>query len=181
MIDTKNSFIIWIVITVIISVLAIGAYKWLSKAPRFENRKKEIAIGFIVCVLAVSSLMFLPILFSRIDLHEFGTNLFDSIQSMFPDEVGEIAEGVGIDETELKPKIVPFVKSFSHFLSAIPLKYVRLVVIGVPTLISSLIIIFAVLILFKIREPKKVLENEYTRKHLFEYNEKIVSDLNKKK
>lgn len=181
MIDTKNSFIIWIVITVIISVLAIGAYKWLSKAPRFENRKKEIAIGFIVCVFAVSGLMFLPVLFSRIDLHEFGTNLFDSIQSMFPEETREIAEEVGIDGSEVQTKIVPFVQPFSHFLSATPLKYVLLVVIGVPALISLLIIIFVVLILFKIREPKKVLENEYIRKHLFEYNEIIVSDLNKKK
>ena len=171
MIDTKNCLIAWGIITFVFVLLAFVSYMWLSNVSRFENRKKEIALGFTLCALAVSSLMFLPLLFSRIDLQFFGQNLFESIQA---------AGSVALENGE-KLSLVPFVKPFSHFLSATQLKYIRLIIIGVPVLVSLLIIIFTVIILFKIREPKKSTETEYNRKHLFEYNPQIVTELNKKK
>ena len=171
MIDTTNYFIAWGIITFAFAVLAFVAYKWLSNVARFENRRKEIALGFTLCVFAVSSLMFLPLLFSRIDLQAFGKNLFEAIQE------SESA----VSETGEKLRLTPFIKPFSHFLSALALKYIRLIVIGVPAFVSLLIIVFTVIILFKIRESKKAAENEYNRKHLFEYNHQIVTDLNKKK
>lgn len=171
MIDTTNSFIAWGIITFVSAVLAFCTYMWLSNVSRFENRKKEIATGMVVCVLAVSSLMFLPVLFSRIDLHSFGEELINQIQfSQFDAE-----------DTGKKLDIAPFVKPFSHFLAATPLKYVKLIVIGVPALFSLIIILFVILIIFKIREPKKIIGTEYNRKHLFEYNSEIVTNLNKKK
>lgn len=171
MIDTTQYFIIWGIITFVFAVFAVVAYFWLSNVARFENRKKEIALGFTLCAIAVSTLMFLPLLFSRIDLHSFGKNLFDSIQFAEFD-----AEDIG-----QKIDIAPFVKPFSHFLAATPLKYIILIVIGVPAIVSALIVMFTVIILFNIREPKKSMKNEYNRKHLFEYNSQIVTDLNKKK
>ena len=171
MIDTTNSFIAWGIITFVSAVLAFCTYMWLSNVSRFENRKKEIAIGMIVCFLVISSFMFLPVLFSRIDLHSFGEELFNQIQfAQFN------AEDAG-----KKLDIAPFVKPFSHFLAAAPLKYVKLIVIGVPASFSVLIILFVILIIFKIREPKRIIGTEYNRKHLFEYNSEIVTNLNKRK
>lgn len=171
MIDTTNSFIVWGIITFVFAVLAFCSYMWLSNVSRFENRKKEIATGMIVCFLAVSSLMFLPVLFSRIDLHSFGEEVFNQIQT------SELVS----ENVSKKLDIAPFVKPFSQFLAATPLKYVKLIVIGVPALVSVIIILFVILIIFKIREPKKIIGTEYNRKHLFEYNSEIVTNLNKKK
>mgnify|MGYP002854125933 CR=1 FL=1 len=169
--DLTFCFIIWLVVTFVACCLATGCYLWLSRVARFENRKKEILVGVVLCALAVSSLMFLPIMFSKIDLHLFGENLTETINSV-QEEALENGE---------KIKFAPFVKRFAHLLAAIPLKYIRLIMIGVPAIVSILIIVFTVIILFKIREPKKETECEYTRKHLFEYNPQIVTDLNKKK
>ena len=173
MIDTNRYFLIWGIITSIIAIVSVVTYFWLSRAARFENRKKEIGCGMFVCVLAVSSLMFLPLLFSRIDLHTIGTELFDaaSIQS---------AEFEANDAGS-KLSIAPFVRPFAHFLAATALKYIKLIVIGIPALVSILIITFTIRIIFLIREPKKVVDGEYNRKHLFEYNPEIVTNLNKTK
>ncbi len=171
MIDTNRYFLIWGIITSTIVIFSILTYFWLSRAARFENRKKEIGCGMFVCVLAVSSLMFLPILFSRIDLNALGKELFDSIQ---------IAE-FDAEDTGNKLSIAPFLRPFAHFLAAIALKYLKLIVIGIPTLVSILIITFTIRIIFLIREPKKVIDDEYNRKHLFEYNSEIVTNLNKTK
>ena len=78
--DTSIKLIVWGVITLVSIVMAFICYRWLSNVARFENRKKEIALGMVVCVLAISSLMFMPVLFSRIDLHQTGRELFDQIQ-----------------------------------------------------------------------------------------------------
>lgn len=171
MIDTTRYFIVWGIITFIAFLLAFLGFMWLSHVSRFENRKKEIALGFFACALAISSLMFLPMLFSRIDLHSVGNEVFSSIQEV---------ESQATESSE-KLNLAPFIKPFSHFLSAIKAKYVRPIIIGIPALISLLIVIFTILIIFNIREPKSQTKNEYNRKHLFEYNAEIVSDLNKKK
>ena len=78
-------------------------------------------------------------------------------------------------------KLVPFVRPFAHFLAATELKYIMLIIIGVPALVSVLIIIFTVRIIFIIREPKLEQENKSNRIHLFEYNPEIVTNLNKTK
>lgn len=171
MIDTTRYFIIWGIITTTIAILSLITYLWLSNAARFENRKKEIGCGMLLCTLAVSSFMFLPLLFSRIDLHALGTELFDSIQ--FAEFEAEDAGN--------KLKLVPFVRPFAHFLAATELKYIMLIIIGVPALVSVLIIIFTVRIIFIIREPKLEQKNKSNRKHLFEYNPEIVTNLNKTK
>ena len=115
--------------------------------------------------------MFLPLLFSRIDLHALGTELFDSIQ--FAEFEAEDAGN--------KLNLAPFVRPFVHFLAATKLKYLMLIIIGVPALVSVLIIIFTVRIIFIIREPKLEQKNKSNRKHLFEYNPEIVTNLNKTK
>ncbi|MBO4509316.1 MAG: hypothetical protein J5747_11875 [Spirochaetaceae bacterium] len=171
MIDTTRYFIIWGIITTTIAILSLITYIWLSKVARFENRKKEIGCGMILCTLTASSLMFLPLLFSRIDLNALGKELFDSIQFAEFD-----AENAGI-----KLELVPFVRPFAHFLAAKALKYIRPVIIGVPILVSILIIILTLRIIFLIREPKEEQENKSNRKHLFEYNPEIVTNLNKSK
>ena len=171
MIDINRYFLIWGIITSTIAILAIITYFWLSRAARFENRKKEIGCGMVLCTLEVGCLMFLPLLFSRIDLNALGVELFDSIQ--FTEFEAEDAGN--------KLSIAPFVRPFAHFLAAIALKYIRLIVIGVPALVSILIIIFTVRIIFLIREPKIEQKKQDNRKHLFEYNSEIVTDINKTK
>ena len=169
MTNIARCFVIWGVVVFFVVVLSFCAYRWLSRVARFENRKKEIATGFCVCVLTVASLLFLPIFFSEIDLNSLGTQLFDSIETLPPDEqtAGKLP--------------VPFIRLFAHFLAVLPLKYIRLIIIGASAVISAVIIGLIVTILFKIREPKNRQKNEYDRKHLFEYNSEIVTNLNRKK
>lgn len=169
MVDIARCFIIWGVIVFFITILSFCAYRWLSRVARFENRKKEIAMGFCVCALTMASLLFLPIFFSEVDLNSLGTQLSDSIQVAVPDE-----QNTGT-------LLLPFIELFARFLVALPLKYIRVIIIGVPTLISIVIIGLIVAILFKIREPKNRQKNEYNRKYLFEYNSEIVTNLNRKK
>ena len=171
MIDTNRYFLIWGIITSTVAILAIITYFWLSRAARFENRKKEIGCGMFLCTLTVGCLMFLPLLFSRIDLNALGVQLFDSIQ--FAEFEAEDAGN--------KLNIAPFVRPFAHFLAAIALKYIRLIIIGIPALVSLLVIIFTVRIIFLIREPKTEQEEKDNRKHLFEYNPEIVTNINKTK
>lgn len=171
MIDTTRYFIIWGIITLTIAIISLITYLWLSKAARFENRKKEIGCGMILCTLSVTSLMFLPLLFSRVDFNTIGKELFDSIQ---------FAE-IEAEDAGRKLTLAPFVRPFAHFLAATELKYIMPIIIGIPALISVLIIIFTIKIIFLIREPKKEQENKSNRKHLFEYNPEIVTNLNKSK
>lgn len=171
MIDTNRYFLIWGIITSSIAILSIVTYFWLSRAARFENRKKEIGCGMILCTLTVSCLMFLPLLFSRIDLNALGKELFDSIQ---------FAE-FEAEDAGTKLSLAPFIRPFAHFLAATALKYIRLIVIGIPALVSLLIIIFTVRIIFLIREPKIEQEKKDNRKHLFEYKSEIVTNINKTK
>lgn len=171
MIDTNRYFIIWGIITTAIAILSLITYLWLSNAARFENRKKEIGCGMVLCTLAVGCLMFLPILFSRVDLNAIGKELFDSIQFAEFD-----AEDAG-----RQLSLAPFIRPFVHFLAATELKYIMLIIIGVPALVSVLIIIFTIRIIFLIREPKLEHENKSNRKHLFEYNPEIVTNLNRTK
>ena len=81
--DTSIKLIVWGVITLVSIVMAFICYRWLSNVARFENRKKEIALGMVVCVLAISSLMFMPVLFSRIDLHQTGRELSSYNQKLW--------------------------------------------------------------------------------------------------
>lgn len=167
--DTSFKLIIWGIITLVFIIIAFICYKWLSNVSRFENRKKEIALGMLAGVLAVSSLMFLPVLFSRIDLHQVGIELFDQIQ---------FAEADAQDSGS-KLTMAPFIKAFAHMLAALSYKWISFIVIVVPAIASFLIILFIALIILKIREPKKKEGEEENRKHLFEYNSEIISKLNK--
>lgn len=169
MVDITKCFVIWGVIVFFAAVISFCAYRWLSRVARFENRKKEIATGFCVCTLMAASLSFLPIFFSEVDLHSVGTQLSDSIQAIVP------------DEQDTGKLLVPFIELFAQFLVALPLKYLKLIIIGVSTVVAIVIIGFTVAILFKIREPKNRQKNEYNRKYLFEYNSEIVTNLNRKK
>ena len=141
----------------------------MSNVARFENRKKEIALGMVVCVLAISSLMFMPVLFSRIDLHHIGGDLFDRIQFSEMDA----------EDNGTKLDIAPFVRPFAHVLAALSYKWIRILIIVVPTIVSLLIIFFVAQIILKIREPKKKEGEEDNRKHLFEYKSEVLSKLNK--
>ena len=167
--DTSVKFIVWGVITLVSVVIAFFCYRWLSNVARFENRKKEIALGMAVCVLTISSLMFMPVLFSRIDLHQIGEELFEQIQ---------FAE-MDAEDNGSKLDIVPFVRPFSHVLAALSYKLTRILIIVIPSIVSLLLILFVVQIILKIREPKKKEGEGDNRKHLFEYNSEVVSKLNK--
>ena len=169
MADISVKLIVWGAITLVSIIIAFICYRWLSNVARFENRKKEIALGMVVCVLAISSLMFMPVLFYRIDLHYIGGNLFDQIQFSEMD-----AEDNG---TELD--IVPFVRPFAHVLAALSYKWIRILIIIVPSIVSLFIIFFVVQIILKIRESKRKDGEEDNRKYLFEYKSEVLSKLNK--
>ena len=169
MTDTSVKLIVWGVITLVSIIIAFICYRWLSNVARFENRKKEIALGMVVCVLAISSLMFMPVLFSRIDLHHIGGDLFDRIQFSEMDA----------EDNGTKLDIAPFVRPFAHVLAALSYKWIRILIIVVPTIVSLLIIFFVAQIILKIREPKKKEGEEDNRKHLFEYKSEVLSKLNK--
>ena len=178
--DTEVKFIVWGGITLVAVIAAFFCYRWISGVARFENRKKEIAVGMIVCVLAVSSFMFLPVLFSRIDLHQSGTDLFDQIQfaEIDAEDNAQFAE-MNAENNVSKIELPPFVRPFSHVLALIPYKYIRVFTILIPAVASLLVILFTVLIILKIREPKKKEGENYKRKHLFEYKSEILTKLNK--
>ena len=167
--DTTFKLIVWGAITLVAIIIAFICYRWLSNVARFENRKKEIAMGMGVCVLTLSSMMFLPVLFSRIDLHTLGTELFDQIQ---------FAE-MDAEDNGMKLSIAPFIRPFSHVLVALSMKWISILVIVIPTVVSLLIILFVALVILKIREPKKKEGEEDNRKHRFEYKAGILSKLNK--
>lgn len=167
--DTTFKLIVWGVITIVAIIIAFLCYRWLSNVARFENRKKEIAIGMLVCVLTIASMMFLPVLFSRIDLHTPGTELFDQIQ---------FAE-MDAEDNGMKLSIAPFIRPFAHMLAALSMKLISIIVIVIPTVISFLIILFVILVILKIREPKKKEGEVDNRKHLFEYKAGILTKLNK--
>ena len=169
MTDTSVKLIVWGVITLVSIIIAFICYRWLSNVARFENRKKEIALGMVVCVLAISSLMFMPVLFSRIDLHHIGEDLFDRIQFSEMDA----------EDNGTKLDIAPFVRPFAHVLAALSYKWIRILIIVVPSIVSLLIIFFVAQIILKIREPKKKEGEEDNRKHLFEYKSEVLSKLNK--
>lgn len=167
--DTSIKLIVWGAITLVSIVIAFICYRWLSNVARFENRKKEIALGMVVCVLAISSLMFMPVLFSRIDLHQTGRELFDQIQ---------FAE-MDAEDNGSKLDIAPFVRPFAHVLAALSYKWISILIIVIPSIISLLIILFVAQIILKIREPKKNEGEEDNRKHLFEYKSEVLAKLNK--
>lgn len=167
--DTSIKLIIWGVITIISILLAFICYKWLTNVARFENRKKEIAVGLITCAFAISAFMFLPVLFSRIDLHKIGTDLFDQIQFAEMD-----AEDAGT-----KLILPPFIRTFAHVLAVLSYKLINILIIVIPSVISLFVVIFIAQIILNIREPKRKEGEEDNRKHLFEYKSEIVSKLNK--
>lgn len=160
--------IIWGVITLVSIILAFICYKWLTNVARFENRKKEIALGMLTCVLAISSFMFLPVLFSGTDLHKMGSELFDQIQ---------FAE-FGAEDSGVKLAFPPFLRKFSHVLALGNQKSISVLLITIPIVASLVVIIFVLLTILKIREAKKKECEEYNRKHLFEYNSQILTKLN---
>lgn len=169
MTDTSLKILIWSIITLIACVIAFICYRWLSNVSRFENRKKEISIGMLTCILAISSLMFLPVLFSRIDLHQSGIELSEQIQFT------ELETA----ETGSKLSLPPFIKPFANVLALLPHNWIFLLVYVVPSIASLLIVFFIAQIILKIREPKKKDGEEDNRKHLFEYNSEILTKLNK--
>ncbi len=167
MFDTTRYFIIWGIITLVSIILGVCVYFWLSRAPRFENRKKEIMLGLVASVLAISSFMFLPILFSRINLQDVGKKILESLPLSENGEVQEL--------------LIPFINGFSNVLLKTPLKYITMIVIGGSIIATFVVVFFIFRILFLIREPKLKPASDYTRKNLFEYNEEVVTELNKKK
>lgn len=167
--DVTNKLIIWGLITVLSIIIAFICYRWLSNVARFENRKKEIIFGMVVCVLGISSFMFLPVIFSRINLSQFCENLLEQIQFTELDTQG----------SSVKLDIAPFLEPFSKVLTNIPSKWINILIIVIPCIISFFIVLFIAQIILKIREPKKKEGEEDNRKHLFEYKLEVLSKLNK--
>ena len=169
MTDTSLKFLIWGIITIITCVIAFICYRWLSNVSRFEKRKKEIAIGMLTCIFAISSFMFLPVLFSRINLHQTGIELSEQIQ------FSELETA----EAGTKLSLPPFIKPFAAELALLTYKWIFLLVYVIPAIASLLIVFFIAQIILKIREPKKKDGEEDNRKNLFQYNSDILTKLNK--
>ena len=166
--DVTNKLIVWGVIVVISIIIAFICYRWISNVSGFGNRKKEIAMGMIVCVLVVSSFMFMPVLFSCIDLQQIGEELIDLMQPVQLD----------VGESNPSQNIAPFISLFACVLAAFSPKWISILIIVIPVVLSLLVILFVFLILLKRREQKKKSVEEYNRKHLFEYKSEILSKLN---
>ena len=83
------------------------------------------------------------------------------------------------EDNGMKLSIAPFIRPFSHVLAALSMKWISILIIVIPTVVSLLIILFVALVILKIREPKKKEGEEDNRKHLFEYKAGILSKLNK--
>ncbi len=173
MTEVEFSFVVWGIITVISIVLGFLFHFYFTKYNNgvggFENRKKEIAIGMVVCVLAISSFMFIPVLFSQLHLKDACSSLWDSIS---------FAESDAKDNGQ-KLDLVPFIKSFAHVITAMALKLFKFLYWFIPALCSCLVVFFVIKILFTIREPEDKSKKEYKRKHIFEYDENILDEINK--
>lgn len=50
-----------------------------------------------------------------------------------------------------------------------------------PTMFTTQLVTHVIVITLKTREPKKKQIEQYTRKHLFEFNDEIIDSLNKKR
>lgn len=151
------------IIALCASILGFLVYRWLSRASRFENRKKEIAFGVVSCVILASSLFVLPVMLSRSsDLQNFCRNFSENVLS----ENGKVLE---------------FVRFWANFLLIKSRKIINLVLFGIPTVIFTAVCVMTGMIFANIREPKKIADKEYNRNHLFEYNGDILENLNKKK
>lgn len=66
--NTALFFALWGGITLLFVLFAVLGYLFFSSRPRFEKRKKEIALGMATCVFAVSSATFAPVLFSFVNI-----------------------------------------------------------------------------------------------------------------
>ncbi len=173
MTEVEFSLIIWGIITVISVILAFLFHYYFTKYNNgvggFENRKKEIAVGMVVCVLAISSFMFIPVLFSQLHLKDACASLWDSIS---------FAEAEAEDNGQ-KLNLAPFIKSFAYIVTAMALKLFKFLYWFVPAICSALVVFFVIKILFTIREPEDKSKEKYKRKHIFEYHENIIEEINK--
>lgn len=173
MTEVEFNFIIWGIITIISTILGFLFYYYFTKynsgVGGFENRKKEISIGMFVCVLAISSFMFIPVLFSQLQLKDACASLWDSIN---------FAE-VDAQDNNQKLTLAPFIKSFVYVISAMTLKLFNFLYWFIPAFCSCLVVFFVIKILFKIREPEDKSQKQYKRKHIFEYHENIIEEINK--
>ena len=100
---------------------------------------------------------------------QFCENLLEQIQFTELDTQG----------SSVKLDIAPFLEPFSKVLTNIPSKWINILIIVIPCIISFFIVLFVAHIILNIREPKKKEGEEDNRKHLFEYKSEILSKLNK--
>lgn len=173
MTEVEFSLIIWGIITVISVVLGFLFHfyftKYNSGVGGFENRKKEIAIGMVVCVLAISSFMFIPVLFSQLHLKDACASLWNSISFAIADA----------EDNGQKLNLAPFIKSFAYIVAAMAFKLFNFLYWFIPAFCSVLVVSFVIKILFTIREPEDKSKAKYKRKHIFEYHENIIEEINK--
>lgn len=173
MTEVEFSLIIWGIITVISVILGFLIYYYFTKYNKgvggFEKRKKEIAVGMCVCVLAISSFMFIPVLFSQFPLKDACASLWDLISF-------EEAEAKDNGQTL---NLVPFIKSFSYIVTPMDIKLFKFLYWFLPAICSSLVVYLVIKILFTIREPQDESKPKYKRKHIFEYHENIIEEINK--
>lgn len=171
--EVEFCLIIWGIITVISICLGFFFHFYFTKYNKgvggFENRKKEIAVGMFVAVLAISSFMFLPVLFSQLHLKEVCETLKESI-------IYTQAEAL---ENGQKIKFAPFIKPFALVVSALPIKIYIFLYWFIPIFCSILVVYFVIKILFIVREPEDKTGKKYKRKHIFEHDDNIINEINK--
>ena len=168
MTNTSLMLVIWGIITIASLGGAFLGYRLLSNPIKFENRKREIAAGMVVCAWAVSAFLFLPVLFSGIDLHQIGVDLFDQIQfaEMNAEEVGE------------KLSLPPFVKFFAKGVALFSADNLGALILIVSSITVLMIGLLVVLIILKIPEQENTNSTPEGRKHLFEYKEDVLKKVN---
>lgn len=173
MTEVEFSLLVWAIITIVSLILAILFYYYFTKYNNgvggFENRKTEIAVAMVVCVSAISSFMFIPVLFSQLNLKEACLNLWDSIN---------FAESDAMDNGQ-KLSIAPFIRTFAFAIAAMAKKLFSFLYWFIPSFCSCLIVVLVINILFTVREPEDKSKEKYKRKHIFEYHEEIIDEINK--
>jgi len=166
--------LIWaalVLVAAIILFFGIGKLYFSSITGFTANERKDvIKSGIVALVLTISSFFFLPLLTFQIEIDTVARDLYSNAKEMIPgDVVSEQVLMTAFDKVD--EYSAPYIKTV---IGMVREKF--LFIAGIGTLVLTVAVL---ILIFQIRETAEIPEEEYARKHLFIYNEKILEDINR--
>lgn len=165
-----KSLIIWISVTLVLTLLAFLGKKYFLSIARFEKRKSLIQWGMAVIVIATSTFLFAVLFPLKSDelKAEYKSEITDSSSSENITQKGSMQEPMATDINGNE------IYDGSTYLYQVGLSKFYAIA-G-----SVLVLILVILMILLSRQDEKKEENEYERKKLFEYKEETFHEINLK-